>query len=415
MPRRARGLSAAKVTRARPGRYGDGGGLYLLIRDNGTRFWIFRYTRAAKMRELGLGPVHTVSLKEARERARNLRQQLLDGIDPIEQKRAQRTEQALAAARALTFAEAAQRYFDQNEAKWRSRKHATEFIQSLRAYAFPIIGSMDVAAIDTPHVLRVIDPIWKTRTVTADRVRNRIERILDWSVVRGHRPPGDNPARWKNHLEQAGLPGTKEIAKPQHLAALPYRELPAFMAALRQREGIAARALEFTILTTARSGEVLGAQWDEIDLANALWVIPAMRMKAGNEHRVALSAPALALLRALPRDADSPFVFIGSRPGKGLSKPAMLRVLSDMGHDNITTHGFRSCFSDWSHEQTSHANHTIEISLAHSVGTEVEKSYRRGDMIAKRVKLMAEWATFCARPVPVRESGDKVVDFRKSV
>jgi integrase len=349
---------------------------------------------------MGLGSVSDFNLKEARERARAARQLLADGLDPLEHKHVARAAARLVAAKKLIFRDAAQRYFDQNEAKWKSASHRDQFLASLRTHAFPQIGSMDVAMITLADVLRAIEPIWTTKSVTADRVRNRIEAVLDWCVVRGHRPHGTNPARWKGHLDHV-LPAARKVAPIVHHNAMDYHEAPAFMIELRHRNGVAARALEFLILTAARAGEVLGARWDEVDLDAATWVIPAARMKAHREHRVALSAPAIQLLRALPSESANTFVFVGSRSGRGLGRMAMRRVLERMGRTD-TVHGFRSSFSDWAHEQTAHSNHTIEISLAHNIGTETERAYRRKDMFAKRVRLMADWATYCTTPPVTR-------------
>jgi integrase len=278
-------------------------------------------------------------------------------------------------------------------------------LSTLEALAFPVLGDMDVATIDTPDVLRAFEPVWKTKSVTADRTRNRVEQIIDWAIVRGHRPPGTNPARWKGHLDQV-LPAPRQIAPVEHFKAMDYRRLPAFMAKLRGDDTVIARALEFLILTAARTAEVTGATWDEID--GETWVIPAARMKADREHRVPLSDAALDLLRKLPREAGNPFIFIGQRTGTGLSKMAMTYVMQRLGQSGTTTiHGFRSSFSDWAHEQTAHSAHTIEISLAHAVGNETERAYRRTDMIAKRRQLMEQWSKFCLSPA-AKVSGDVV-------
>jgi integrase len=400
-------LTAKKVERSKtPGRYRDGivPGLLLQISDSGAKSWVLRYMLHGRERMLGLGPVTAFNLKEARDRARSARQLLADGIDPLDVKRQRRAEAKLAAAKVLTFREAAERYFNQHQAKWTNASHRDQFLASLRTYAFPILGDMNVSAIQLADVLRAIEPIWITKAVTADRVRNRIEAVLDWCVVRGHRPPGSNPAKWRGHLDQV-LPPARKVAPVTHHAALPYAALPAFMADLRQQEGIAAQALEFLILTAARSGEVLGARWDEVDMAAATWVVPASRMKAKREHRVPLSPAALDLLRSLPREEGNPFVFMGPNSGRGFGHMALMRVLERMGRSDTTVHGLRSAFSDWAHEQTAHSSHTIELSLAHSVGSDVEKAYRRGPMLQKRVKLMNDWARFATSPPVVRTKG----------
>jgi integrase len=263
---------------------------------------------------------------------------------------------------------------------------------------------MDVAAIALADVLRAIEPNWTTKTITIDRTRSRIEAVLDWCVVRGHRPPGTNPAKWKGHLDQV-LPAVRKVAPRGHHAALPYAQLPAFMVELRGgEEGIAARALEFIILTAARTGEALGAIWNEIDLGAATWTVPAERMKAKRQHMVPLSPAAHDLLRKLPREEGNPHVFIGSTGGH-LGDMTLQRLLKRLGRSDITVHGFRSTFSDWSHEQTAHSTHTIEISLAHAVGNDVEKAYRRGPMLQKRVRLMDDWAKFATSPPAARTKG----------
>jgi integrase len=401
-------LTAKGVERTKtPGRYRCGlvRGLYLQISDNGAKSYVLRFERQGRERMMGLGSASEFSLGEARERARAARQLLADGLDPLATKRANRQALKLAEALKLSFREAAERYFNQHESKWRNASHRDEFLRSLSAYAYSALGSMDVATIDTPDILRALEPHWMTKTTTADRVRVRIEQVLDWCVVRGHRPAGTNPAKWKGHLDQV-LPPPRKVMPVTHHAALDYHELPAFMVELRKRIGTSARALEFLILTAARSGEVLGATWDEIDLNSAIWVIPAERMKAGHDHRVPLSPAALDLLRTLRRESDNPFVFIGPR-GAGLSNMALHELRQRMGFGHITTHGFRSCFSSWAYEQSTAAPHAIEISLAHTVGTETERAYRRKDLFAKRIRLMEVWSRYCMSP-PTKVSGDVV-------
>lgn len=383
-----------------PGRYHDQFGLYLQVPVPGKMprpmraSWLFRYERNGRERWLGLGALHTYSLEEARELARKARQQLDQGIDPVDARRADHQARALEAARTLTFEQAAAQYFDAHERKWRNKKSRDQFLSSLKAYAFPKIGRLPVAAIDTGLVLKVIEPIWQTKTETASRVRGRIEAILDWAAVRGYRT-GDNPARWKGHLGEV-LPARVAIQKPKHHAALPFADLPEFLTALRQREGIAPLALEFTILTAARTGEVIGARWDEFDLDAKLWTIPAARMKAGKEHRVPLSDRAFEVLRVLPREAGNSFVFIGPKKGTAISNMAMAKVMERMERTDITVHGFRSTFRDWAAERTAYPNHVVEMALAHTIADKVEAAYRRGDLFDKRRRLMVEWAKFCA-------------------
>jgi integrase len=397
----------AKLT-TKPGRYLDQHGLYLQVISPTNRSWLLRYERGGRERWLGLGPLHSIDLDDARARARKARQQLLDGIDPIEARKAERAARALEAARSLSFEDASRQYFAAHEAKWRNRKHAAQFLSTLRDYVFPQIGKLSIASIDTGLVLRCVEPIWAGKTVTADRVRRRIEAVLDWSTVRGYRPAGDNPARWRGHLDQV-LPAREKIQKTRHHAAMPYGEIGTFVAALTAVPGVAARALQFTVLTASRSGEVIRATWNEIDLAAKTWVIPPDRMKSGREHRTPLSPAALDLLQALPREDNNPFVFIGPSAGGGLSEEALRAVLNRMGQD-VTVHGFRSSFRDWVGERTNFPREVAEAALAHVVGDNTERAYRRGDALEKRRRLMDAWATYCgSKPA---EAGAKVVPLR---
>ena len=402
-------------------RHLDERGLYLEIASKASAHWLLRYQLNKRTRWMGLGSARTFSLDEARERARQERKKLADKIDPLAVRRAERAK-AAAAPEVLTFSRAAQLYFDQHEAKWTNAKHRDAFLSTLKEYAFPRIGALDVAEIGTPHVLQVLEQkvaaynnssagvFWQVRTTTASRVRNRIELILDWSAVRGYRPQGvPNPARWSGHLSEV-LPAPGQIAKISHHRAVPYVEMPALMAALATHTGSAARALTFAILNAARAGEVLGAIWDEVDFDNALWTIPATRMKARREHRVPLAPPVIELLRGLYTEANNPYVFIGSRPGARLSETALAAALRRAGRTE-TVHGLRSSFSDWAHERSSFSNHEIEISLAHSVGSDVERAYRRGDLLNRRRALMTAWARYCLTPpantgsvVPIRSA-----------
>jgi integrase len=387
------GLSAKRVANLKkPGRYGDGHGLCLQITPTGVKSWLLRYERNGRERWMGLGPLHTIGLQQARERARKARGQLLDGVDPLEARRREHSLRALESAKAITFEQAATGYFDAHERKWRNDKHRAQFLSTLKAYVFPNIGRLSVADIDTGRVLSCIEPIWQDKTETASRVRGRIEAVLDWATVRGYRT-GDNPARWRGHLAEV-LPVRGQLQKTVHHPALPFVELPAFMETLRARDGVASRALEFTILTAARTGETIGARWDEIDLAEKTWTIPAGRIKGGREHRVPLSDRAAEIVQNLPRETKNPFVFIGSRRG-GLSNMAMAAVLTRMHRGDVTVHGFRSTFRDWAAERTSFPNHIVEMALAHVVGNKVEAAYRRGDLFEKRRRLMADWARYC--------------------
>jgi integrase len=395
-------LTMKRVARIRePGRYLDRKGLYLQVVGKNNRSWLLRWERGGRERWMGLGSAFDFTLDEARERARKARQQLKDGIDPLEQRRIDKAAKALEAAKSKTFRQCAEDYIAANRDAWKNAKHGAQWTTTLTTYAYPHIGNLSVAVIDTGLVLKCVEPIWKDKTETASRVRGRIESVLDWATVRNYRS-GDNPARWRGHLEHV-LPAKTKVAKPQHHAALAYADLPTFMAELRERQGSAARALEFAILTAARSGEVLGAKWDEINLDEAIWVVPEGRMKAAKEHRVPLSQPALELLRALPSEDGNEFVFLGRRRD-GLSSTAMIELLRRMGRGDITVHGFRSCFMDWAHERTSHAKVVIDMALAHTVGDKVEGAYRRGDLLAKRRQLADAWAKYCASP-PVEKPG----------
>src|SRR3954468_19907582 len=376
----------------RPGRYHDGHGLILVVVNRTNASWQLRYQRNGRERWLGLGPLHTVTLKDARERARAARLQLLDGIDPIDARRTERAKATLV----MTFKEAAEAYNAVHEQKWRNAKHRKQFLASLACYAYPALGDMAVSTIDTTAVLRVVEPIWLSKTETANRVRGRIESVLDWATVRGHRS-GDNPARWKGHLAGV-LPAPGAVAQRSHFPALPWAQVAAFMAGLRAREDISARALEFTILTAARTGEVVGARWSEIDLETHTWIIPAARMKSRREHRVPLSPRAVEILSALYREAGNSHVFIGARTGAALGNMAMPDVLQQMGQSDVTVHGFRSTFRDWAAEATAYPNHVVEQALAHTIGNAVEAAYRRGDLFEKRRYLMNDWAQFCGRP-----------------
>jgi integrase len=398
------GLTVKRIAKATtPGRYGDGHGLYLQVLSPTNRSWLLRYERNGRERFMGLGPLHTIDLMEARERARRARQQLLDGIDPLDARAAERAAQALAAARMLTFEAAAHQYFDAHERKWKNAKHRAQFLSTLRDYVFPKIGKLSIAAIDTGLVLKCLEPIWTDKTETANRVRSRIESVLDWATVRGYRT-GDNPARWKGHLSEV-LPAPSSIAKPEHHAALAFTALPEFMIALAPREGIAARALEFTVLTAARTGEVIGAAWSEIDLKAKVWTVPANRIKGGKEHRVPLSGRAVEILEALPTEKGNDHVFIGPSKGTGLSNMAMAAVLKRMDRDDITVHGFRSTFRDWAAERTGYPNHVVEMALAHVIGDKVEAAYRRGDLFEKRRRLMSDWARYCST-APAKAAGN---------
>jgi integrase len=393
MARKIHRLSALAATKAtRAGLYGDGGGLYLQITPTGVKSWLFRYMRQGKARGMGLGPLHTINLAEARGKALACRKLLLDGTDPLEAKRHHRASLALSDAKRMTFEQCATAYIAAHKAGWKSEKHAAQWCSTLETYANPVFGKLPVSAIDTALVMKVLEPIWTTKTETATRIRGRMESVLDWAAVRGYRE-GENPARWKGHLDHL-LPKRSKVAKVNHHPALAYADAPDFMAGLRKQEGLAARALEFLILTACRTNEVIGAHWNEFDLTEKTWTIPAKRMKAGKEHRVPLSPRALAIVKNLRKQAQGEFVFPGQQAEKPLSNMAMLELLKRMKHDQLTVHGFRSTFRDWVGETTNYPREVAEAALAHTIKDKAEAAYARGDLFAKRRKMFEEWARY---------------------
>ena len=378
------------------GMYNDGGGLYLQIAEGGSKSWLYRYKAGGKDRWHGLGPLHTISLAQARERAADARRVRLDGHDPIEAKRAARTAARLDAAKAISFDAAATAYINSHSNGWKNEKHVAQWRATLTTYVSPKFGSLPVSVIDTGQILRALEPIWATKPETASRLRGRIEFVLDWAKVRGYRT-GENPARWKGHLDQLLAPRSK-VRKVQHHPALPYAEVGAFMINLRERDAVAARALEFLILTVARTSETLEARWEEIDLANRIWTMPAERMKSDREHRVPLSDAAIRVLDLMKARSQSHYVFPGQKRGRPLSNMAMLILLRRMGRGDLTAHGFRSSFRDWCAEQTNFPSEVAEMALAHAVGDRVEAAYRRGDLFDKRRTLMDAWASYISKP-----------------
>lgn len=414
MPKKAIELSALAVSRLKAdGRHAVGGvdGLHLRVVGQ-ARAWVLRVVvgqrtdSAGKVvlhrRDIGLGSYPEVSLAEAREAAREKRKQIRSGIDPVQERKSGKVRKTLEAVKAKTFRECAEAYISANRAGWKNEKHVLQWESTLATYAFPSIGDIPVSAIDTGMVLGVLQqtvkvadgkaPLWLARTETASRLRGRLESILDWASFRQYRS-GENPARWKGHLEHE-LPARSKVQKVEHHAALPYSQIAGFLKELRQRPGISARALEFAILTAARSGEVRGAAWSEIDMEGRLWTIPASRMKAGKEHRVPLAEDVVALLKSLPREAEGEYVFMGMR-GAMLSDMSLTAVLRRMGHGGLTQHGFRSTFRDWAGETTAYPREVCEHALAHRLADGVEAAYQRGDLLKKRSQLMKDWADFC--------------------
>jgi integrase len=400
-------LTALKTAKVKAtGYYGDGGGLFLQVSKYGSKSWVFRFKANGRLREMGLGSVDTYSLAEARERARACRKLRDEGKNPIEERNAARLQAKLEAAKAMTFEQCAERYIAAHKAGWRNPKHAAQWPSTLATYVNEIFGDLPVAAVDTALVMKAIEPIWNDKPETASRVRGRIESILDWAAARGYRH-GENPARWRRHLDKL-LPKKTKVRPVEHHAALPYAETVDFMGELRQQEGVAARALEFAILTAARTGEAIGARWDELDLAERLWTIPAERMKARKEHRVPLSDKALTIVEQMAEMRHGDFVFLGGRTGRPISNMAMTMTLRRMGRGDLTVHGFRSSFRDWAAERSTFPTEVAEMALAHTVSDKVEAAYRRGDLFQKRRQMMDAWARFCTTPPA---AGGRVVSF----
>ncbi len=396
MPRKARELSAIEVKRfsKAEGFHAVGGvdGLYLKVKDTGARSWILRAKVGDRRKDFGLGGHPDVTLEDARQRAREARELIRQGIDPLNAKRAAKDALRAAAARRMTFDEAATACHKSKSREFRNRKHAAQWKSTLDTYASPIIGSLPVEQVDLGHVVKVLEPIWETKVETASRLRGRIEAVLSWATVSGYRK-GDNPARWHGNLSHVLAKPTK-VRKVKHHAAMPWHELGKFMADLRTREGAAARALDFAILTAARSGEVRLARWDEIDLRAKLWTVPGERMKAAKSHRVPLSEPAIKLLKALPRfEGGSNYVFAAARGGP-LSDMAISAVTRRMGV-NAVPHGFRSTFKDWCRSSTAYPDEVSELALAHVSSDATRAAYARDELLPKRALLMRDWAKFC--------------------
>jgi integrase len=406
MPKTTYRLTAVSVQNlSSPGLHADGAGLYLKIDPGGSKSWVYRYTREKKTHYLGLGSVRGVSLAAARSGAAKARQDLEQGKDPIEARKAADAETKLARVRAIKFKECAEALMNAHNAAWKNPKHRQQWRNTLKTYVYPKIGHLPVSAVNTEHMLSILEPIWTKTPETASRVRGRIEAVLDAAKARGARD-GENPARWRSHLSKL-LPKTSKLARVEHHAALPFADLSEFMASLRAEQGLAPKALEFTILTAARTIEALGTQWPEINLVDKVWTVPAERMKAGKEHRVPLPARAIAILKDLEAMKQNEFVFSSLKPGRHLSNMSLLMLLRRMKRDEITVHGFRSTFRDWAAETTNFPNFVVEMALAHTVADKVESAYRRGDLFDKRRKLMEAWAAYtqkrCALVTPLLE------------
>lgn len=403
MPRKLyNALTAISVKKAGPGRHADGGGLQLLVKESGARSWVYRFMLKGKSRDIGLGAAGPggIYLADARDLATALRLKVKAGIDPLAERQqaeadAKAEEQASKVA-GITFKAMAETHIAANRDSWRNAKHKQQWENTLKTYAYPVFGELPVAEVDTPHVLKVLEPIWREIPETASRLRGRIETVLDSAKARGYRQ-GENPARWRGHLAQI-LPVRTKLSRGHH-KAMPYDAIPAFVRELRAREAIAALALEFAILTAARTGEVIAAVWSEVDLTKALWTVPAERMKAGKEHRVPLSPRAMQILEET-KQLGGKHLFPGARGGK-LSSMAMAMLLRRMKQD-VTVHGFRSGFRDWAAESTGYSREVAEMALAHTISDAVERAYRRGDLFDKRRRLMADWATYCVSGATAR-------------
>jgi integrase len=398
-------LTDVRVRAAAAGTHGDGGGLYLAVKQGSaglTRSWLFRYSVGGRSHWTGLGAYPDISLQRARQKAQECRQQLYEGIDPLHHKRDQRSALRQQRRQAPTFAECATAYIASHEAGWRGRRTCQLWVSTLRDYAHPVFGHLSVDAITTEHVLAVLKPLWRTKPETATQVRGRIEQVLDYAKVLGHRS-GENPARWRGHLDHL-LPSRAKVAPVRHHLALAYRKLPAFMDTLRQQENTAAKCLEFVILCACRSGEAIGAVWSEINWETRTWTIPAARTKAAREHRVPLSEPAIRLLRSLPRKGE--YVFPGRYSGP--QSDATLRSLLERMNAAAAVHGFRASFSTWARECTSFPRELVEAALGHAVGDIVERSYQRGDALERRRELMAAWGNYCT------STGAEVVQLRRA-
>jgi integrase len=376
-------LTARKVETAKPGKYSDGGNLYLIVSESGARKWVLRFTWRGRAKEMGLGSATSVPLADAREKAASARRKIAQGLNPIEERKRD--------GGIPTFGEMADDVRETLSAGFRNAKHKAQWKSTLETYAAPL-RAKPVDTITTDDVLAVLKPIWTAKAETASRVRGRIEKVLDAAKAKGFRE-GENPARWRGHLDHL-LPRPSKLARGHH-AAMPYDNVAAFIAELRKREATSALALELCILTAARSGEILGMRWPEIDLEKKIWTVPADRMKAGREHRVPLSSRAVAILRLLEKLKAGDFVFAGQARHKSLSNMAMEMVLRRMKVEDATVHGFRSSFRDWAGNVSNFPREITETALAHVIGDKAEQAYRRSDALEKRRKLMDAWAAYC--------------------
>ena len=407
MGRKAKEMSALEIGRMKtPGNHAVGGvaGLYLYVNDTGARSWVLRTMVGDKRRHMGLGGFPDVPLAQARDKARKARDDIVQGIDPIAQRNTASSLLRSQQATHKTFEQAAAGFLEAHGDTWKNPKHREQWATTLKTYAYPHMGKLSVCDVGQEHVLAALEPIWKTKNETASRLRGRIENVLDWATARKYRT-GENPARWKGHLDML-LPASSKVKKVEHHRALHIDGMGVFVADLRKREGTAARALEFTILTASRSGEVRGASWVEIDLEAGVWTVPAERMKAGKEHRVPLSDSAIRILKAQQNREGSELVFLAPRGGK-LSDMAMTAVMRRMQVDAVP-HGFRSTFRDWARERTNYPRDLAEQALAHALDNKVEAAYRRGDALEKRREMMSAWADFCGNKIKANPAGANI-------
>ena len=404
-------LSAKQVQSLKDvGRYSDGGGLYIQIARSRTKSWLFRFMLNGIAREMGLGPVKDLSLAEARLKAQECRILVKQKIDPIEKRKKEQAALLKAAQTKQSFQECKEGFLKAHSSSWKNKKHIQQWENTLESYALPIIGKMDIKDVDTAAIMRILDPIWKTKTETAKRLRGRIERILDWATVQGFRQ-GDNPARWKGHLSEL-LAAPTTLMKVKHMPSMPYAEIPSFIEKLEEIGSIGSKALRYLILTATRSSEVRLAQWDEIDMSKGVWTIPDERMKANKEHTIPLCNEALSILNSLPRMVDNPYIFTGIKSGRPISDMTLTKILRDQGIKKITVHGFRSSFRDWAGEQTNYPRNVIEFCLAHKLKDKVEAAYHRSNLLEKRRPLMEQWAKHCFSPA-IKE-GAKVIKLNQS-
>lgn len=415
MPKKVKELSALEIRRLkRPGLHAAGGvdGLQLQVKQSGARSWILRIKIGDKRPDLGLGGYPDTTLEQARERARDARELIRQGIDPRDERRRARAALAAANAARMTFSKAAKMAHSARSPEFKNKKHTSQWITSLEKYAFPVLGDVEVGAITMQQVLAVLEPIWLTKTETATRVRERIEAVLAWSTVSGYRS-GQNPAVWKGNLKHA-LPAPSKIKNVRNHPAFPWKDISGFMAQLRSRNSTSARALEFAILTAARSQEVRLATWAEIDLDARLWTAPAAHMKAGQTHRVPLSEPAVALLRDLPNRADGGLVFQGHRSDRPLSDSSISKFLRELlastPWPHAVPHGFRSTFMDWARSCTNFPKEVVELALAHVNSDATRAAYARDELLPRRAKLMQQWGRFCGE----RPSSAKIVPLKRS-